>query len=197
MAQGGDFTNHNGTGGESIYGDRFDDENFTKKHTGRGMLSMANAGKNTNGSQFFLCFAATPHLDGRHVVFGQMRDDGRALLRQIEDVGTGSGTTKKRVEIVDCGEVKETVEEQAKVVSTEEKEKKVLNSLIQEVQTKKDDKKGKKTTQEEKIINSLSKKSNEVNEKLDNTKKKQSDIEKQIAELEAKRKALAEDREKI
>jgi cyclophilin family peptidyl-prolyl cis-trans isomerase len=105
MAQGGDFTNHNGTGGESIYGEKFNDENFTRKHLGAGILSMANSGKNTNGSQFFLCFTATPHLDGRHVVFGQVRPDCLPILKNIETYGSQSGATKVEINISDCGEI--------------------------------------------------------------------------------------------
>ena len=104
MAQGGDFTHGNGRGGESIYGERFDDENFSHVHACRGILSMANCGPNTNGSQFFLCFGPTPHLNGRHVVFGQVVD-GFNVLDQIEAVGSQSGQTVKPVIITDCGEL--------------------------------------------------------------------------------------------
>ena len=105
MAQGGDFTRGDGRGGESIYGGRFDDEPFTKRHTGRGVLSMANAGPNTNGSQFFLCFTATPHLDGKHVVFGQV-SSGLEVLDALEAVGSApAGATSKDCVIVGCGQL--------------------------------------------------------------------------------------------
>lgn len=104
MCQGGDFTAGNGTGGESIYGEKFADENFTVKHSKPFMLSMANAGPGTNGSQFFLTTVATPHLDGKHVVFGEVIE-GEDVVKAIEAVGSGGGATSQAVVIDDCGEV--------------------------------------------------------------------------------------------
>uniref|UniRef100_A0A7N0UH70 Peptidyl-prolyl cis-trans isomerase n=1 Tax=Kalanchoe fedtschenkoi TaxID=63787 RepID=A0A7N0UH70_KALFE len=99
MCRGGDFTAGNETGGESIYGAKFADENFIKKHTGPGVLSMANTGPDTNGSQFFICT-----LDGKHVVFGQIVE-GMDVVKAIEKVGSGSGRTSKPVVIADCGQL--------------------------------------------------------------------------------------------
>ncbi|RPA80822.1 hypothetical protein BJ508DRAFT_318471 [Ascobolus immersus RN42] len=109
MAQGGDFTRGNGTGGKSIYGERFEDENFQKKHDRPYLLSMANAGRNTNGSQFFITFVKTPHLDGKHVVFGEVADEeSRKIVDKMEaksDRSRGDGRTVGTITIESSGQL--------------------------------------------------------------------------------------------
>ena len=105
MCQGGDFTAGNGTGGKSIYGAKFADENFGLKHTGPGTLSMANAGPNTTGSQFFLCTVKTDWIDGKHVVFGSVEESSMNVVKAIEALGSSSGKTSAKVVISDCGQL--------------------------------------------------------------------------------------------
>ncbi|XP_054950335.1 peptidyl-prolyl cis-trans isomerase A-like [Pan paniscus] len=102
MYQGGDFTCHNGTGGKSIYGEKFDDENFILKHTGPGTLSMAIAGPNTKGSQLFIYTAKSEWLDGKHVVFGKVKE-GMNIAEAMERFGSRNGKTSKKITIADCG----------------------------------------------------------------------------------------------
>merc|ERR1719502_1121971 len=104
MLQGGDFTQGNGRGGESIYGEKFKDENFKYKHSKKYLLSMANSGPNTNGSQFFITTVKTPHLDGKHVVFGRVLF-GKKVVDAIEKLGSSSGKTSKEIKIADSGEI--------------------------------------------------------------------------------------------
>ena len=104
MCQGGDFTRQNGTGGKSIYGEKFADENFKLKHTGPGVLSMANAGPNTNGSQFFLCTVETNWLDGKHCVFGNVTK-GMDVVKKVESYGSQSGQTSAKIIVADCGQL--------------------------------------------------------------------------------------------
>ncbi|POY73997.1 putative Peptidylprolyl isomerase [Rhodotorula taiwanensis] len=106
MIQGGDFTNGNGTGGESIYGEKFEDENFNLKHDRSTLLSMANAGPGTNGSQFFITTVPTPHLDGKHVVFGRVLS-GRSVVRLIEESPVKGDSPTEEILISDCGQLEE------------------------------------------------------------------------------------------
>lgn len=104
LFKGGDITNHDGTGGRSIYGTAFEDENFEVKHTGPGLLSMANKGRDTNNSQFFITLKKAEHLDFKHVVFGFVKD-GMDVVKKIESFGSPKGLVNGRIVITDCGQI--------------------------------------------------------------------------------------------
>ncbi|KAI5867108.1 cyclophilin-like domain-containing protein [Durotheca rogersii] len=128
MVQGGDFTNGDGTGGESIYGAKFDDENFQLKHDRPFLLSMANAGPGTNGSQFFITTVPTPHLDGKHVVFGEVKS-GKSVVRQIENLRTQNDKPVKDAVIADCGQL---TADAAKAASSEVKAPDALGDIYED-----------------------------------------------------------------
>ena len=158
MAQGGDFTAGNGTGGESIYGGKFQDENFIHKHRAAGLLCMANSGPNTNGSQFFITFRATPHLDGKHVVFGKVIS-GMEVVNVMEMISTDSRDKPKQpVVIADCGQttlaetrqhgdqkLKEKIDEKRKREKKEKKEKKKKDKKAKKDSKRHDKKDSKKS----------------------------------------------------
>lgn len=122
MIQGGDYENRNGTGGKSIYGDKFQDENFKIKHTERGLLSMANSGPNTNGSQFFITFKDTPHLNGKHVVFGKVVKNIE-LLDKLEAQPVQNDKPVEDITVVDCGLVEADKKESQESQESQEKPK--------------------------------------------------------------------------
>eukprot|EP00878_Enallax_costatus_P014016 GHUV01014658.1.p2 GENE.GHUV01014658.1~~GHUV01014658.1.p2 ORF type:complete len:206 (+),score=51.36 GHUV01014658.1:381-998(+) len=137
MAQGGDITAGNGTGGDSIHGKSFEDENFKLKHDTRGVLAMANAGPNTNNSQFYITFTPTPHLDGKHVVFGKV-EAGWSTLMLMEGAGTDSGATTKDVIITDCRLMDLTEDPEATVeeLAAEQREKQLAEEFMNELDEK-------------------------------------------------------------
>ena len=155
MAQGGDFTAFNGTGGESIYGAKFKDENFKLRHNEPFLLSMANAGKNTNGSQFFITFVKTPHLDGKHVVFGRV-EKGQETLRKMERTPTNNNDRpKKNIVIVKCGQLIKKADLEKKKQA--EEEQKALEELKEQRRKEKEALKQKKREAYEQKISSSKK----------------------------------------
>lgn len=158
MAQGGDFTKGNGTGGESIYGEKFADENFKIKHTEKYLLSSANAGRNTNGSQFFITFGKTPHLDGKHVVFGRV-ERGQDIVEKMNRCQTdNSDKPRQPVKIKKCGMMKLKEPETEKKIEEVLKNPEEVKDEVKEPEAKsigeklfKDDKLFQKLTQSKTI----------------------------------------------